>query len=70
MLLPGRSGIMMVLSSSTRTNPGVPPRGVTSWRPSASAVESTQKGDRPMNWREYLSRLGLILAFENGPIGG
>ena len=61
-LLPGRSGMRMVLSSMTWTKPGGSPRGERSARPCVSAVEMTRKGDRPMNWREYLSSAGRLLA--------
>ena len=58
-LLPGRSGMKIVLSSSIWTNPGPSPRGETSAFPSAFAVPIVRNGERPMNSREYLSSFGI-----------
>jgi hypothetical protein len=45
-LLPGRSGMISVPSSMTRTKPGGSPRGDTSALPFASAVPMHRKGER------------------------
>ena len=45
-LLPGRSGMSSVPSSSTRTNPGPSPRGEASQFPAVSHVLNTKNGLR------------------------
>jgi hypothetical protein len=55
-LLPGRSGMTTVLSSSTRTKPGRSPLGETSHRPSVPDVPRSMNGERSMNARQCRSR--------------
>ena len=51
--LPGRSGMAMVVSSSTRTKPGASPRGLQSAEPSPAAeLATTQNGDSAMKSRQ------------------
>ena len=48
---PGRSGTRRVRSSTTRTNPGGSPRGLTSQLPSGADVASSMNGESSMNRR-------------------
>ncbi len=58
-MLPATSGMSRWRSSRTVTNPGLPPLGEASQRPSASAVAMTRNGDRPMNARTSSDRKPL-----------
>lgn len=60
-LLPGRSGMSSVRSSSTATKPGSPPRGEASTRPAASTDASTTSGERAMKRRQWASRASSCL---------
>src|SRR3954454_4694782 len=55
-LLPRRSGISSVLSSSTPTKPGPSPRGLASALPLPSLDASTRNGERAMKSQQNLSR--------------
>jgi hypothetical protein len=55
-LLPRRSGINRVLSSSTATKPGPSPRGLASALPLPSPEASTRNGESAMKSRQNLSR--------------
>lgn len=63
-LLPSRSGISSVSSSSTWTKPGASPFGDASQRPSASQLAITRNGD---NLPDY--ELMEVLLFAGNPRG-
>ena len=66
-LLPGRSGMMMVLSSSTWTKPAGSPRGDTSALPFLSAVPMQRNGDSSMKRRQCLSSCASCLRTAPSP---
>ena len=57
LLLPDRSGIIIVLSSCILTNPTLSPRGETSACPFLPLEDITTKGDKFMKFLECFSKL-------------
>ena len=68
--LPGASGIRSRCVPSGRTKPGAPPRGDASWRPWASAVDSTTKGDSAMKAMQCWSSAVSCLRSARSPGAG
>ena len=66
-LLPGRSGRTSVVASTTFTDPGGSPRGLTSAFPPASTVPSARNGERAMNVRKCSSMTGRIFWATRSP---
>ncbi len=68
--MPGASGMRSRCVPSGRTKPGAPPRGDASWRPCASAVDSTTKGDSEMKAMQCRSSAASCLPSARSPAAG